>query len=83
MKLYDDTYGLKLADEAKIHEKPMFFFMVLSPDLGPKIAQNAPKIAARWPQDRPKSPQDGPKTAQDGSKMAQDGSKMAMIRYMI
>ena len=56
------------------------FFMVLSPDLGPKMAQHAPKIAPRWPQDRPESPQDGPKTAQHGPKTGQEGSKTRRSR---
>jgi hypothetical protein len=71
VKLYDDTYGLKLADEAKIHEKPVFFhgFKPRSgaqdgpkcPQDRPKMAPRSPKIAPRWPQDGPRWPQDGPR----------------------
>ena len=64
-------YGLKIADEAKLLQQPLFFhgFKPRSgaqggptcPQDRPKMAPRSPKIASRWPQDGPRWPQDGPR----------------------
>ena len=54
VKLYDDTYGLKLADEAKIHEKP-WFFHGFKPRSG---AQDGPTVKADLRRRIPRMPSD-------------------------